>query len=203
LELAQFTGSYNTFDGTAFSSLPSFDKFKSTGLPADATSAFSNMVNLVSVDMSGWTGTNALSTLFQGCVKLESVTLPPNVTTIATGFSVGCPKIRYYVGSNTTFTVSGDNVMLFKGTTLAAANGATGDVTVPANVTVFSNYAFTGAPLTKADMSACPGLTSIGQYVFQNCTALAELIFSTSTTTISEYAFDGCTALRALFPLSY
>jgi hypothetical protein len=188
----------SAFHGTAFSSLPSFNKFKTSGgLPIFSTALFSNMPNLTTVDMSGWPGTTSLSRVFSGCANLASVTLPPNVTTILY-FSIGCPKIRYELGSNTAFTVSSDKVMLFKGTQLVAAHGATGDVTIPGTVTSFVENALAGAPLTKVDMSACTGLTTIAMNSFQYCTALEEVVFSAATKTISNEVFDGCTALEEI-----
>jgi hypothetical protein len=147
--------------------------------------------------MSGYTGstTTLPGSLFAGCVNLESFSLAANTTAVNTsGLATfaNCPKIRFYnPSSNLNFTVSSDNVMLFKGATLAAANGAGGVVTVPASVSAITAGAFEGAPLTKVDMSGC-SIQAIPQYAFRNCTALGEVVFSASTKTISIGAFAGC-----------
>jgi hypothetical protein len=160
-------GTY-TFAGTAFSALSSFAVFASNGF-SSASYAFSGMPNLASVDMSGWTGTT-LNSMFQDCVNLVSFTLPPDTTTIYEGFTAGCLNIRYNVGTNTTFTVSPDNIMLLKdsGATLFAANGATGSVTIPSTITYIEANAF------------------------QNCTALTEVIFPSGLLTIRRDAFLNC-----------
>jgi hypothetical protein len=160
-------GTY-AFAGTAFNSLPSFDIFAANGF-SGASYAFSSMLNLTSVDMSGWTGTT-LNSMFQDCVNLESFTLSSNVTTIYEGFTAGCLKVRYNAETNANFSVANDNIMLLKdsGATLVAANGATGSVTIPSSV------------------------TSIGPNAFQNCTALTEITFSPGLTTIGRDAFLNC-----------
>jgi Leucine-rich repeat (LRR) protein len=178
------------FTDTAFSSLPPFDIFTSKGFPGAV-----NMPNLVSVDLTGNSGT---SVSFQNCANLESLTLNAALTSISTP---GCPRVLYNLGSNTNFTGdagSTGNVMLFKdsGTTLVAVSGAAGaNITIPAGVTAMPMYIFQNTTdLVSVDMSGC-SLSSVPMFAFQGCTALEEVIFSASTTTISAYAFLDCTAL--------
>jgi hypothetical protein len=185
------------FDGTAFSSLPSFDIFPSNGF--SGASVFANMPNLVAANMSGWTGTVVQASLFANCANLESFTLPPNATTLGAGFVAGCPRVRFYPGLNAKFSASADNFMLFDGATLLAVSGAAANnITIPANVTAMGGNLFqNNTDLVSVDMSAC-SLATVPTYAFQGCTALENVTFSASTTTIGSYAFLDCTALTEI-----
>jgi hypothetical protein len=172
------------FDGTAFSSLFSFGIFKTVNY------AFINMPNLASVDMSGWTGTT-LSAVngFTGCASLESFTLGSNLTFIDANAFTGSASIRFYPGSNTSFTVSDDHIMLFNAdkTTLVAANGVAGSVAIPSTVTVIAANAFRDcAALTEITLPA--GLTTIGQGAFVNCN-IEVVTLPSSLTSLSNGAF--------------
>jgi hypothetical protein len=183
-----FTLGSAAFSGTAFTSLPSFARFVSTG---QTQNTFSGMKNLTSVDMSAWAGTTLTTFMFSGCVNLESITLGPNITTIPVTAFQDCPKIRFYPGANTNFTASADHVLLLNaaGTTLVAGNSASGSVTVPAGVTSIATSAF--AYCTALTEIIFPGtLSSIGADAFSGCTGLTELTLSDGLTTIGARAFE-------------
>lgn len=42
------------------------------------------------------------------------------------------------------------------------------------------------------------GITTIGEYVFQNCTALESITIANSVTIIGKYAFRGCNSLTSV-----
>jgi hypothetical protein len=179
------------FRGTGFTSLPI--ACSSLGILA-----FSDMAELVTADLSGYTGTTLPYALFLNCPNLEEVIFSGTITTVtanANGPTFGnCPQVRFTLGANTNFTT--DGVTLLQGTTLAAANGAAGDYTVPGTVTAISQGAFMGAAMTRMDMSAC-SIAEVNNGIFQDCALLAEVVFSPVTTSIYN-AFGGCTALTAI-----
>lgn len=58
----------------------------------------------------------------------------------------------------------------------------------------FSNKAIT----SFNEFSYFTGITNIGGYTFQNCTALTSIVFPNSITTIGHSAFVGCSALETI-----
>lgn len=176
------------------------DKLTSISIPSSVTSigatAFYSCDLLATVTFNGTNLKTIGQEAFSYCPKLTSVSLPSSVTTISnwafrksglTSFTVpakctscyapvsGCPITSLSVASgNTTFTVSGD-LLLMGGNTIVATNKAIEKLDIPYNV------------------------TTIQSYVFEDCTSLVNIIHGWKLTAIGAYAFQNCTGLKGIF----
>lgn len=68
---------------------------------------------------------------------------------------------------------------------------------IPNNVTIISANAFFGTGLTSIVIS--DSVTTIGDYVFSNCSDLSNVELSNSLTSLPRYAFSNCTSLNEIF----
>jgi hypothetical protein len=98
--------------------------------------------------------------------QLLSVTLEPNVTTIASSCFLDCNLLNTVDFSNANYLSS----------SCASA---------------FKNC----DALTSVDLSSCASLDSISTEMFMNCFSLTSVFLPSSLTSISARAFNGCSAL--------
>ena len=153
---------------------------------------------------------------FSNCINLESVTLGKSVKTIGNYVFQYCRKLSdvYYLGSlsdsnaiqvatqNESFTgakwhysnssgTCGDNIAWVLDMGVLTISG-TGEM---------QNYLGTGSPpwqyswYTVKDVRICTGVTSIGNYAFNDCTSISNISIADSVTKIGYGAFEGCTSL--------
>ena len=66
-------------------------------------------------------------------------------------------------------------------------------VKLPSSVTGIGPYAFASTGLTE--VTILEGVTTIGDYAFQDCTSLSEVTIPTTVTEIGSCAFQGCSSL--------
>ena len=120
---------------------------------------------------------------FDGCNSLEPVTIPSSVENIGLNAFRGVETIIYSGNASgaqwgaTTWKKSATDVEEFEfaddeHTHLIKYNGPGGDVEIP------------------------DGVITIGEYAFQNCTAMTSVYIPESVTTIENYAFKGCNGLQ-------
>jgi len=86
-----------------------------------------------------------------------------------------------------------------KGNAFRAAGGSNTNltsITIPESVTsLAANALRKSTALTTVNFAGTPTLTTIGDYVFASCSALANITLPASVTTIGGQAFSDCTAL--------
>ncbi len=71
------------------------------------------------------------------------------------------------------------------------------EIVVEEGVTSIGNYAFNGcSALTSVTIQN--GVTSIGNFAFEGCSALTSVTIPDSVTSIGNYAFEGCSALTSV-----
>ena len=194
-------------------------------IPASVTSignsAFYGCTGLTSVTIPADV-TSIDNSAFNSCSALTSVIVyastPPTLGDYA---FIGCASgLQIYVLSDyvNTYKTTGkwkdydDKITGFNGT--CGATGHESDVIWALNGSS-TNYTLTikkvGSTGAMADgqpweiyrssiksVLITNGVTSIGNYAFQNCTGLASLIIPASVTSIGECAFDGCTSLTTV-----
>ncbi len=147
---------------------------------------------------------------FYGCTSLMSVTVPNSVTHIGSDAFEGVPHVVYhgnatgapwgakcvngYVDGNLVYSDAS------KTTLMACSAAQTGEVIIPDNVTSLGDYVFCECSgITSVIIPN--GVTSIGTWPFMNCTSLLSVTIP-SGVMITNGAFSGCTSLKTITVLS-
>ncbi len=179
-----------------------YKEYTSVTIPASVT--YSNYTyTVVSI------GTSA----FEGCSNLQSVTLPPSITTIGTDAFYACPKL----GSvNLPEGLTSINLRAFWGCNLS-------EITIPSTVTSIGNAAFKGNPLTTivwkpancsigSDDSApfystsshvtsfmfAEGVETVPAYLCKNMNLLDTIVLPSSVKSLGQCAFMNCSNLKSI-----
>jgi hypothetical protein len=165
----------------------------------DTGKPFNNCPNIQTVAFAE--GTVSIANIFDtvGITRgnITSVYIPSSVTSITTGVFNGCTNLRNIV-------IDTDKVTQYNGSAFPTATNNWGTIFPADNLSVtfkknVGDYAFrfSSANSTKlTSVTFAEGVTSIGQYAFQNCTGLAGNInIPAGVTTIGNYAFQNCTGL--------
>ncbi len=134
---------------------------------------------------------------FSGCTSLSSVTIPSNIKTIGNRAFENCTGIKALniedgvqtIGSYAFYDCSNSN---FK------------TIVIPGSVQSVGECAFakcTGIKLVtiKKSINNAIGKCVLGSCVFQNDTALTNVLIEEGVTSIGLYAFDSCTKLVYVF----
>ena len=161
--------------------------------------AFMSCVALTSVQMPA-----SLKTIgryaFYGCVALTNVEIGAGVESVgenAFGSCIALPAISVEDGNK---NFAAENGVLFsadKATLVQYPAGkADASYTIPESVKTVNNFAFSYAKaLTAVDTS---NVTSLGDYTFSSCAALAEVKLGSGLTMIGAGTFQKCTALKSI-----
>lgn len=175
--------------------------------------AFKGCTSLTAIAMPAGVTTLGLGA-FMGCTSLASVTWPASLTSMDTNVFEGCTSL-------TTVTLPTPSVVktvpdnTFKGctnlTTVTIPEGYTKlgascfyecsrlkNVTLPSTMEEIGSYAFYSCKeLPAAELDHMPYLTTIGNYAYQDCTALASIKLPASLTSMKA-SFRNCTSLAAV-----
>ncbi len=171
------------------------------------TMAFSGCTGLKSVTIPN-SVTEIGGDAFEGCTGLKEVTIPDSVIEISSGAFEGCAGLKEVAIPNSVTSIGG-----------GAFSGCTGlkSITIPNSVTEIGYEAFTnctgiievkdgvhlvdgwivGYDETVSSVSLSE-IRGIGQYAFQHCVGLTDMVLSGSFTTIGDFQFDGCTNLTEI-----
>ena len=150
-----------------------------------------------------------MSSAFEDCSGLTSITIPNSVTSIGYSAFKGCYKLiqtengvsyvdKWIIDCNNAITsvIIRDNTVGIGGFALSNCNKLT-SITLPNSVTSIGRSAFYG----------CNGLTSItignsvasiGASAFEGCKGLTSITIPDSVTTIGASAFEGCKGLTSI-----
>ena len=114
---------------------------------------------------------------FYGCSALEEVVIPASVTQIAGWAFTLCPALK--------------RIMVAEGNTVYDSREDCNAI-----IETESNTLLYGC-----QTSAIPnGVECIGEYAFQHCKALRDIVIPESVKRIEAFAFEGCTALQVTIP---
>ncbi len=203
--------SSNTFYNCGFTSFVIPETITEIG-----KSAFQNCKSLASVTLPDNTGfTHIPDSLFLRCSDLQSIIIPPQVTSIGQSAfgesgltsitipgkvsSIGgyafraCPNLTAInVDADNTYFASQDGVLYNIGKTelISYPGGLSGVFRIPEGVMTIGKAAFTGCEnLTEITMPN--SLTRIGDFAFEDCTRLAKVIILSRNADFGEDVFGG------------
>ncbi len=203
-----------TIESNAFVSVNGSSALSEVSLPSTLTaipnSAFSNSRSLATVAIAeGSQMTEIGMRAFRGCTALTSISIPGTVTTIGSNAFVNTRLET--VALPTSLVTLGDGA--FQGiSTLTSVTGWPENMTtipnslfkndaqlqfsLPEQITEIGNNAFEGcASITSVDLS---NVTSLGTYVFYNCSGLESVTFNQTMTILPQNTFANCTNLTEI-----
>jgi hypothetical protein len=180
----------------------------SVTIPGSVTSlgfgVFSHCTNLSNVTIS-----NGVASLggdaFAYC-DLASVEIPASTTNIGgamgsygQGAFYDCPRLTAITVAAENAFYSSINGVLFNSNQTALVEfpgGLLRNYTIPNGVTSIGEYAFQNSGLTSVAISGT--VTNIGNFAFYGCTNLTSVTISNGVTSIGGSAFDYCTSLTSI-----
>lgn len=127
---------------------------------------------------------------FYTCGNLKEIRLPAGLETIGKSAFSGCSALTtiYVSEENPNFCADSRGVLFDKAkTTLLLAPGLSGEYAVPGTVTQIQPEAFYGSGVTKVTIPA--GVTTIGEYAFEACRALAGIWVDAANTAYSSDSY--------------
>ena len=137
---------------------------------------------------AGWSSTTAInskSSIFAGCTKLTSITVPEGVTAIPANAFSGSTN---FVNISLPSTLESLGSYAFYGCTNLSG------ISLPSGLSSIAAGAFLDC-CGLTSVTVPDAVTSIGTNAFSGCTGLIEIRLPNVLETIDEYAFSGCTGL--------
>ena len=159
--------------------------------------AFYNCRGLTEILLTG--AGNVGKEAFYGCVNVSELNISGNVTSIGDNAFYGIKHLS--VAPDNVDYIIEDNILYTSDMTTLVLNldRKRQSVTVPASVTVISNYAFTkSTQLTSVTFANGSALSSIGDYAFNRCTKLQSITLPNMLENIGGYAFQDCVQLATV-----
>ena len=165
------------------------------------TYAFDGCSGLTSVTIGN--GVTSIGTgVFGGCSGLTSISIPGSVTSIGDRAFSGCTRIKE-VHINDLAAWCGisfgpaSNPCFHSAANLYLNGELATNLNIPMGVTSIGSYAFQGcSAITSVTIPS--SLTSIGETVFSDCSGLTSISIPGSVTSIGNGVFDNCTSLKDL-----
>ncbi len=168
-----------------------------TSIGDAAFASCSGLTNVIIADNVTTIGSAA----FAYCYSLKSVTIGSNVTTIGIGAFNGCSRLTNLIvnAANPSYTSVG-GVLFDKTLTMLIKypGGLAGRYAIPNSVTQIGNYAFDSCS-GLTDVVIANSVTSIGGYAFAYCSGFTNVAIPDSVTSIGSYAFEYCSGLHQAY----
>ena len=170
-------------------------------IPSSVTSigngAFSNCTGLTSIEIPS-SVTSIGQNAFGNCTGLTSIEIPASVTSIGNNAFRGCTGLTSIVvgDGNSVYDSRGNCNAIIETASNTLILGCKKTI-IPSSVTSIGNYVFSNCTgLTSIVIPS--SVTSIGGYAFESCTGLTSIEIPSSVTSIGVSAFDGCTGLTSI-----
>ena len=135
---------------------------------------------------------------FSHCSGLTEIAIPAGVTSISNWAFYGCSGLECIVveAGNTVYDSRENCNAIIETATNTLLAGCKNTI-IPVGVTSIGDYAFEDCTgLTEIAIPA--GVTSIGERAFSHCSGLTEIAIPASVTSIGDWAFYGCSSLTEI-----
>ncbi len=128
---------------------------------------------------------------FNGCIKLQSITIPSTVTSIGGHAFWGCSQL-----TGMTILPSEDYELSIDDNAFNSCPIA-GEMVLPSKVKELGGGVFKGTKITALTIEEGRYLETIGRSDFEACENLERITIPGNVKHINDYAFKGCTALKS------
>ena len=159
--------------------------------------AFAHLTNPISIN-TGNSVTTISDAAFLGNTGLTSITLGDSVQTIGSLAFEACDNLgSFAVSANNPYFSTVDGVLFSKDATVlfAAPKTISGEYTVPAGVLTVGDYAFDGC-MGLTDLIIGDNVITVSTRAFNNCMNLKTVKLGSCVTTIANYAFSNCNRMK-------
>ena len=168
------------------------------GVKVIPTSAFQNCSNLTSITLSEGVTSIGLDA-FYGCSSLTAINIPESVTSIGSYAFYNCTSlVAVHISNiaawcNINFSSSETNPLYYAKSLYLNGELVT-ELIIPEGVTSIGNYTFNNCNSLVA-MNIPESVTSIGKNAFKGCCNLTNINIPEAVKSIGEHAFYNCSGL--------
>ncbi len=173
------------------SGIDTFNLPDGTPLISIGTSAFEGCLNIDSFSIPA-SVTSIGNNAFLECSKIKSVTLPANIASVPRQAFSGCTSL-----TSVTFT-EGDTLTLIDESAFLCSGVTTIDFSKIPKLERIAYSAFNGSNITAVDLESCNYLTTIEQNVFANCANLISFKINEQLTSLGNAALSGTSSLSII-----
>ena len=132
---------------------------------------------------------------FEDCSSLTSVTIGDSVTTIGWRAFESCTSLVEFKGK---FIEDNGRVLVIDGTLVAFASAGLTEYTIPNGITTIGEWVFSDCS-SLTSVTIPDSVNTIGEWAFSECISLTSVTIPDSVTTIGDCAFEYCSSLTSVY----
>ena len=175
----------------------------SSSVTSIGSSAFSRCSSLTSIEIPS-SVTSIGSSAFEGCSSLTSIEIPSSVTSIGLSAFEYCSSLTgVYITDIASWCAiefgnsSANPLNYAKTKNLYLNNELVTDLIIPSSVTSIGSYVFYNCS-NVTSIVIPSSVTSIGDSAFSGCSSLTSIEIPSGVTSIGDYAFYNCSSLTSI-----